>query len=72
MKNFQCSIFGHDLVLSENITNYIKEYKCKNCQLQFTTSSNGTLIPLTPKYKEINSVLKRIHAKKRKKELSYS
>lgn len=72
MKKLHCSLFGHDLVLFENITNYIKEYECKNCKQQFTTSSQGNLIPLTPKYKEINSVLKSMHSKKRKRIPSYS
>lgn len=64
MKHMHCTIFGHDYVVTENITSFVKEYKCKNCQKQVTTDVNGCLIPLTPKFKEINSVLKRIHAKK--------
>ena len=63
MKNIHCAVFGHDFVLS----NEIKEYKCKNCKQQFTTDSNGNLIPLTPKFKEINSVLKRIYLNKQKR-----
>ncbi len=67
MKNIHCAVFGHDLVLSEEVTNHVKEYKCKNCKKQFTTNSNGNLIPLTPKFKEINSILKRIYLRKQKR-----
>lgn len=67
MKNIHCAVLGHDLILSGNVTNHVKEYTCKNCRQQFTTNSTGNLIPLTPKYKEINSVLKRIHKQKQKR-----
>ena len=66
--HIQCSIFGHDYVVTENITSFVKEYTCKNCKKQVTTDSNGNLIPLTPKFKEINSVLKRIHSSKIKRQ----
>lgn len=67
MKSIHCAVFGHEFVLSKDITNFVKEYKCKNCKQQFTTDSNGNLIPLTPKFKEINSVLKRIYLNKQKR-----
>lgn len=67
MKNIHCAVFGHDFVVSNDITNHVKEYKCKRCKQQFTTDSNGNLIPLTPKFKEINSVLKRIYLNKQKR-----
>jgi hypothetical protein len=34
-----------------------------------TTNGKGELIPLTPKFKEINSVLERIHQKRKLKKL---
>ena len=64
MKNVYCSLFGHDYKVSKNVTYYVKEYKCKHCSSQLTTNSNGKLTPLTPKLKEINSVLERIHQKR--------
>ena len=64
MKNVYCSLFGHDYRVSKNVTYYVKEYKCKHCNSQLTTNSNGKLTPLTPKLKEINSVLERIHQKR--------
>ena len=64
MKHLHCSVFGHNFVVSKSVTNFVKEYKCKHCNKQWTTNGDGHLIPLTPKFKEINSVLKRIHTKK--------
>ncbi len=67
MKHIHCTFFGHDYVVSNNVTSFIKEYKCTHCNNQVTTDSNGNLIPLTPKFQEINSVLKHIHLKKKKR-----
>ncbi|TYA70134.1 hypothetical protein FUA24_22900 [Seonamhaeicola marinus] len=64
MKNIHCKVFGHDLRVSKNVTLHVKEYTCKNCGKQFTTSSNGNLVELTPKFKEINTVLEKIHNKR--------
>ncbi len=61
MKNIHCKVFGHDIRLSKNVTFHVKEYTCKNCKKQFTTSSNGELVELTPKFKEINALLENIH-----------
>ena len=70
MSLIHCSVFGHDFVVSNNITRHVKEYQCKHCKKQMTTSGNGNLIPLTPKFKEINSVLKSIHTKKERRRKS--
>ncbi|MBU2940862.1 hypothetical protein KO494_15035 [Lacinutrix sp. C3R15] len=67
MKKIQCSVFGHNFNVSEDITAHVKEYQCKHCKKQMTTSANGNLIPLTPKYKRINSILKSVHYKKEKR-----
>jgi hypothetical protein len=61
MKNIHCKVFGHDYLVTRRVTYYIKEYTCKHCKKQLTTNSNGKLISLTPKFKEINDVLERIH-----------
>jgi hydrogenase maturation factor HypF (carbamoyltransferase family) len=65
MKNIHCMVFGHDYEVTRNVTYHVKEYACKNCKKQLTTSGSGNLIELTPKFKEINDVLERIHHKKR-------
>lgn len=61
MKSLYCSFFGHQYEVSKNITYHVKEYKCSHCSAQLTTNGKGNLTPLTPKFKEINSVLERIH-----------
>lgn len=57
-------MFGHDFHVTRKVTNHVKEYTCKNCQKQLTTNSSGNLTELTPKFKEINDVLERIHHKR--------
>ena len=64
MKSLYCSFFGHDFTVSKKITYHVKEYKCKHCNSQMTTNGKGGISPLTPKYKEINSVLERIHSRR--------
>lgn len=61
MKSIYCSFFGHQYEVSKKITYHVKEYKCSHCNTQMTTNGKGGLSPLTPKFKEINSVLERIH-----------
>ncbi|MBO3096953.1 hypothetical protein [Gelidibacter pelagius] len=69
MKTVYCSVFGHNYVVSKKITFHVNEYKCTHCRAQMTTNSNGKLTPLTPKFKEINSVLERIHKRRKFKRL---
>lgn len=61
MKNIHCKMFGHDYQVSRRVTNHVKEFTCKNCKKELTTNSSGKLIELTPKFREINDVLERIH-----------
>ncbi|WP_372756289.1 hypothetical protein [Mariniflexile sp.] len=56
-----CNIFGHDYHVTKKVTYHVKEYTCSHCKKQLTTNSNGYLTELTPKYKEINAILERIH-----------
>ncbi|OUR93200.1 hypothetical protein A9Q87_05815 [Flavobacteriales bacterium 34_180_T64] len=64
MKSLYCSFFGHNYSVSKKITSHVKEYKCKHCDAQMTTNGKGGISPLTPTYKEINSVLERIHSRR--------
>ncbi|MGB6267977.1 MAG: hypothetical protein WBF67_03125 [Olleya sp.] len=59
-----CSLFGHNYQVSKKITYHVKEYKCCHCKKEITTNSNGHLIELTDKFREINLVLERIHNNK--------
>lgn len=57
-------VLGHDYNVTRHVTYHVKEYTCKNCKKELTTSCNGNLIELTPKFREINDVLERIHHKR--------
>ncbi|MEP5255897.1 MULTISPECIES: hypothetical protein [Winogradskyella] len=67
MKNIYCSLFGHRYQVSKKVTYHVKEYKCKHCKTEMTINGDGALTPLTPKFKEINKILHRIHKKRLKK-----
>ena len=56
-----CNLFGHDYQVSKKVTYHVKEYTCRHCKKELTTSSNGNLIELTPKFREINAILNHIH-----------
>jgi transposase-like protein len=62
-----CKVFGHDFVLTNHVTHFVKEYKCKNCKKEFTTSQDGKITLLSTKRKEINRILNNIHIKKQKR-----
>lgn len=59
-----CNLFGHDFHVSRKVTLHVKEYECKHCKKQATTNGNGRLTELTPKFKEINSILERIYTRR--------
>ncbi len=52
-----CSIFGHQMVTTRNVTDHFKEYKCCTCQLELTNDEKGKKIFLTPELKDINETL---------------
>lgn len=56
-----CDLFGHNYQVTKKVTNHVKEYTCKCCKKQLTTSCNGSLTELTAKRQEINSALERIY-----------
>ncbi len=60
-----CSLFGHQYEVSKKVTLHVKEYTCKCCKRELTTNSNGNLIELTPKFKEINVILEDIYTRRR-------
>lgn len=59
-----CSLFGHNYEVSKKVTLHVKEYTCKCCKKQLTTNSNGNLTELTPKFKEINSILEEMYMRR--------
>lgn len=63
-------MFGHEFKVTRHVTLHVKEYTCQNCKKELTTSGNGSLTELTPKFKEINDVLERIHQKRKRRKVS--
>ena len=59
-----CNLFGHDYEVTKRVTYHVKEYTCRHCKKELTTNSNGRLIELTPKFKEIIAILERIYTSK--------
>ncbi|MDR9458220.1 MAG: hypothetical protein RI572_12515 [Salegentibacter sp.] len=62
-----CSIFGHQLRVSKNVTEHIHEYECAKCGMEMTDTANGFLARLTPKFKETNDYLAKIHRRRKRK-----
>ena len=59
-----CNLFGHNYEVSKQVTSHVKEYTCKCCKRQLTTNSDGDLTELTPKFKEINSILEEMYLRR--------
>ena len=62
-----CNLFGHNYEVSKKVTSHVKEYTCKCCKKQLTTNGNGDLTELTPKFKEINSILEAMYARRKER-----
>ncbi len=60
-----CDLFGHKYEVSKKVTSHVKEYTCRCCNKQLTTDGNGNLIALTPKFREINSLLEQMYMRRR-------
>ncbi|WKL44643.1 DUF1660 family phage protein [Flavobacterium sp. ZE23DGlu08] len=66
-KKILCTLFGHKIITTRNVTNHFKEFKCTVCELELTNDEKGRKTFLTPELKEINETLigfynKRIHS----------
>jgi len=59
-----CSTFGHSFKISNKITNYINEYKCKTCGQEVTKVASGDIELLTFRNKELNACLSAFFQKK--------
>ena len=68
MRQFYCSLFGHDYRLFKKVTDHVKEYRCKQCSQHLTTNGQGKLTLMTPKFKDINCTLERIYNSKIKRQ----
>lgn len=70
MRQLYCSLFGHDFHVSKQVTYHVKEYTCKHCKTEVTNNGKGGYTHLTPKFKEINSVLERIHSRRMERRIN--
>jgi hypothetical protein len=59
-----CSIFGHKIITTRNVTNHFREYKCSLCGLEMTNDLHGHKIFLTPELKDINETLNTLYRKR--------
>ena len=59
-----CSTFGHKFIITNNITNHIKEYQCKTCNKEFTNVFSGGFEVLNFKNRKINACLSAFFKKK--------
>lgn len=74
-KKLPCVLLGHKLYVSKTITAHIKEYTCKRCHRELTTTLDGGLTRLTTREKERNKMLSKMYTTKlsrEKKRLIYS
>jgi hypothetical protein len=70
MVHLNCILKSHELYIKKHVTHHVKEYACKHCDAKFTTSSKGTLIPLTAQRREVNALLEHIYKKRTKRRLN--
>ncbi|MDD5149889.1 MAG: hypothetical protein PHC28_05330 [Flavobacterium sp.] len=59
-----CSMLGHKIVTTRNVTNHFKEYKCSTCGIEMTNDLNGHKTFLTPELKDINESLISLYKKR--------
>ena len=64
MSKLICNVIGHKFEVTKKVTSHVKEYTCTCCKKQLTTDGNGKLTELTPKFKEINAILERVHTRR--------
>jgi hypothetical protein len=59
-----CSVVGHKMITTRNVTSHFKEYKCSICGLELTNDIHGHKIYLTQELKDINEILNRLYIKR--------
>jgi transposase-like protein len=52
-----CCVFGHNYKITRKVTDHINEYKCHNCEREFTDNLKGNLEVLTSKTKALNTTV---------------
>ncbi|MFT4801692.1 MAG: hypothetical protein ACI93N_001467 [Flavobacteriaceae bacterium] len=64
LSSILCSTFGHKFIITNNITNHIKEFKCKVCNKEVTNVFSGELEALNFKNRKTNASLAKFFKKK--------
>lgn len=64
LSSILCSTFGHRFIVTNNVTNHIKEFKCKTCHKEVTNVYSGELELLNFKNRKINACLSAFFQKK--------
>ncbi len=64
LTSLYCSTFGHRFKISNKVTNYINEYKCKTCGQEVTNVASGDIELLTHNNKKLNANLSAFFQKK--------
>ena len=72
IKGALCAVLGHEYVVSREITQHIKEYRCIHCDKQVSGDEDGQLRQLTAEKIEINNTLRDIHFKRKSRQRSSS
>ena len=63
-RTWLCALVDHRLYVSRDITNHIREYRCSRCGEEMTDTAQGFLARLTPKFRETNAFLAKIHQRR--------
>jgi hypothetical protein len=63
----RCKIFGHFFKISKDVTDHLREYRCQHCGLEMTDTASGFWARLTPKFKETNEYIARIHQRRKRR-----
>ncbi|APG60932.1 hypothetical protein [Christiangramia salexigens] len=66
----RCKLFGHYFKVSKDVTDHLHEYKCEHCGLEMTDTANGFWARLTPKFKETNEFIAKIHQRRKRRLLN--
>lgn len=66
----RCKITGHRFVITHRITDSVNEYQCAHCKEEFSENSNGNLVKLTQKTREINQCLNDYFSRRAKRRLT--
>tara|TARA_B100000809_G_scaffold266767_1_gene331385 strand:+ start:6636 stop:6878 length:243 start_codon:yes stop_codon:yes gene_type:complete len=64
LSSILCTTFGHKFIITNNITNHIKEFKCKTCNKEVTNAFSGKLEVLNFKNRKTNASLSKFFKKK--------